>query len=97
MRNAIIGLILGVAATATITAQAQTKGEIYPTCGIVTEVDEASDTVTFTEQNGNMFAFGGCEDWQEGDIIAATMDDNGTEEVYDDYIIDVRYAGYKED
>ena len=93
MRNAIIGLILGVAATATITAQAQPKGEIYPTCGVVTETDETTDTVTFTEPNGNMWSFDGVEDWQEGDKIAVIMDDNGTPEIIDDEIVSMRYKG----
>ena len=93
MRNAIIGIILGVAATATITAQAQPKGALYPTCGIVTETDETTDTVTFTEPNGNRWSFEGVEDWQEGDRIAVIMDDNGTEDIYDDEIVSVRYKG----
>lgn len=93
MKNIIAGIIIGVAATATITAQAQTKGALYPTCGIVTETDDTTDTVTFTEPNGNRWSFEGVEDWCEGDKIAVIMDDNGTEDIYDDEIVSVRYKG----
>lgn len=93
MKNIIAGIILGVAATATITAQAQPKGALYPTCGIVTETDETTDTVTFTEPNGNRWSFEGVEDWCEGDKIAVIMSDNGTPEIIDDEIVSVRYKG----
>ena len=93
MKNIIAGIIIGVAATATITAQAQPKGALYPTCGIVTETDETTDTVTFTEPNGNRWSFEGIEDWCEGDRIAVIMDDNGTSEIIDDEIVSVRYKG----
>ena len=91
MKNIIAGIIIGVAATATITAQP--KGALYPTCGIVTETDETTDTVTFTEPNGNRWSFEGVEDWQEGDKIAVIMRDNGTPEIIDDEIVSVRYKG----
>lgn len=94
MKNIIAGIIIGVAATATITAQAQPKGALYPTCGVVTETDETTDTVTFTTDSGNMYVFYGVEDWLEGDKIAAIMDDKGTDQVYDDAVIDVRYMGF---
>ena len=66
---------------------------IYPVAGVVTEVDRETDTVTFSTY-GNAFSFYGCEDWEVGDGIAAIMSDNGTEEIYDDEIISVRYEVY---
>ena len=67
---------------------------LYPTSGIVTEVNYDTDLVTVEVRNGNMFQFYGAEDWVEGDIAAMIMNDLGTPEVYDDEIISVRYVGY---
>ena len=71
--------------------------DIYPKSAIVTEVDYENDLVTITDFSGRMYAFYGCDDWYEGDICAAIMDDNGTPEtVYDDIILEVRYCGWVE-
>ena len=70
---------------------------IYPITGTVTEVDKASDTVTFTTPNGHSFAFNGCEDWASNDLVSAIMYDNGTPQVSDDIILSARYSGIAED
>lgn len=85
MKGIIVGLMLGMTVTGSST---------YPLAGIVTEVDVRNDVVTFTTYSGNEFAFYGTEDWMEGDLVAAIMDDRGTESVYDDEILEVRYAGF---
>lgn len=66
----------------------------YPTVGIVCEVDKAANVVAVKDNNGNVWEFSGTEDWIRGDICAMLMYDNGTEIIYDDIIIDVRYCGY---
>lgn len=66
---------------------------LYPLCGVVTSVDFDNDIVTFTCHNGNQFSFIGCEDWMDGDTVAAIMDSNGTDIVTDDIITAVRYCG----
>lgn len=66
---------------------------LYPLCGTVVDVDYYDNTVVFQTANGNRFQFYGCEDWEEGDTAAAIMDNNGTETVYDDIIMMVRYCG----
>ena len=70
---------------------------IYSTTGTVTEVDRASDTVTFTTPNGHSFAFEGCEDWASNDLVSVVMWDNGTPQAYDDIILSARYCGIAED
>lgn len=70
---------------------------IYPVTGTVTEVDRASDTVTFTTPNGHMFTLNGCEDWASNDVVSAIMYDNGTPQVSDDIILSARYSGIAED
>ena len=67
---------------------------VYPISGIVTEVSRQEDRVVVTDNNGNEWEFDGVEDWQEGDIAAMIMEDNGTEKIYDDEIIDIRYDGW---
>ena len=67
---------------------------LYPTSGVVTEVNYDTDLVTVELQSGHLYQFYGAEDWVEGDIAAMIMNDLGTPEVYDDEIISVRYVGY---
>lgn len=66
---------------------------IYPMSGIVTEVNHQENRVIVTDSTGNEWEFDGAEDWRTGDIAAMIMEDNGTEEIYDDEIIDVQYDG----
>lgn len=66
---------------------------LYPAAGIVTEVNREADTVTFTDANGNAWSFSGTEDWMEGDTCAAIMDKRGTDTIYDDAVVAVRYCG----
>lgn len=66
----------------------------YSLSTIVTEVDKANDIVVCQDFNGNLWEFEGTEDWLVGDICSMMMSDNGTETIYDDIIIDVRYDGY---
>lgn len=69
---------------------------IYPMSGIVTEVNRQEDRVVVTDSIGNEWEFDGAENWHTGDIAAMIMEDNGTEEIYDDEIIDVQYDGWIE-
>lgn len=69
----------------------------YPECGIVTDITQTGKeawetTVTFETMNGNLFQFYGGEDLEKGDVIALIMNDNGTVNVDDDMVIDVRYC-----
>ena len=67
---------------------------LYPTCGVVTEV--TSTEMTFTDFSGNMWTIvGDPEDWCEGDRVAAIMDNNGTTEtIYDDIVVKTKYCGW---
>ena len=62
----------------------------YPAAGTVTV---AGDTVYVTDSTGNVWSFEGAEDWQTGDQAAMLMDDNGTETIYDDEVLQIRYVG----
>ena len=65
---------------------------LYPTAGVVTDVNYVDDTVTVELQNGNLYAFYGTEDWEEGDIAALLMNSMNTDDVTDDEIVRVRYV-----
>ena len=67
----------------------------YPLAGVVVTVDRAADLVTFRTGSGHLYSLTGCDDWLPGDVIACTMDDNGTpHDVTDDTITQYRYCGY---
>ena len=66
----------------------------YPTCGVVVEVNEEENLVTFQDFMGNQWSFKDTEDWYVNDICACIMNDNGTATVYDDVIISVQYCGW---
>lgn len=67
---------------------------VYSTTTMVTNVDYDADVVTIQTFSGIEYQFEGCEDWYEGDICTVTMYDNGTDEVYDDEILQTRYSGW---
>ena len=66
---------------------------LYPETAIVREIDPVEDTVLVEAGNGNLFVFKGTEDWEEDDICSMLMSDNGTANVDDDIILDVKYSG----
>ena len=71
--------------------------QLYPETGIVTVVDYEANSVVYVNCNGNASEFYGCEDWSEKDLVAVIKCDNGTPEIYDDFIIGhPLYAGRKE-
>jgi hypothetical protein len=66
---------------------------IRPLCGIVIEVNYGENYIAIEDFTGNVWEWEGAEDWQEGDIAAMIMDDNGTESIFDDIILDIQYCG----
>jgi len=59
----------------------------------VIEVNRITDTVVCEDYNGNQWEFTECEDWEVGDVATLLMNDNGTENIYDDTIVEARYNG----
>ncbi len=65
----------------------------YPVTAMVTQVED--NLITVACQNGNIFKFDNTrEDWFVGDICSMIMNNNGTENVKDDIVVDTRYSGY---
>lgn len=66
----------------------------YTTCGIVTSIDDENNIVEITDFNGEIWVYEGVEDYLIGDAVSMLMNNNGTENIYDDIIINIRYCGY---
>lgn len=91
----IISLILTLLTNGIASENLETV-KIYSNTMCVVEVDYQADEVTIADFNGAEFKFTECGDWLEGDLCSVTMCDNGTDEIYDDIILDTRYSGWTE-
>ena len=79
-------------------ANAKAEVNYYPSLLAVQEIDNENSWIYAKDANGNLWAFeGDNEDWQIGDYVAVIFNDFGTSEnVYDDEIVQIKYAGYAE-
>jgi len=68
----------------------------HPKAMIIVAVDREADIVTLSTCSGLLYEFYGVQDYEEGDIVALIMDDNGTEDVRDDIILAHQYCGWPE-
>lgn len=64
----------------------------YPATMEVTNIE--NDVVTIQTSTGIVYQFTGAEDLAVGDLVSLIMDNKGTVEIFDDEILQVRYAGY---
>lgn len=55
-------------------------------------VEIENDLIYLVDWDGNEWIWEGAEDWAIGDYAAATMNTNGTEIIYDDIIVNLRYT-----
>lgn len=67
--------------------------KVYDRMTIVTDIDEENDIVICTDLYGFEWEFYGVEDWFVGDIANLTMYNNGTQIIFDDFIISTTYSG----
>ena len=67
---------------------------LYPLTAVVVNFDYDEDVVICADFNGNEWLFAGIEDWMVGDLVSFIMDDFGTDEIFDDAIIDYAYSGW---
>ena len=94
MKKLIVALIILICALFFVAAVSQPVAQTYANTGRVMAISAGTDTVVVEDYNGNLWAFYGVEDWQEGDCVSLVMSDAGTEEIYDDEILSVRYSGW---
>jgi len=66
---------------------------VYAITTKVVWMDRETDVVWCEDYNGNLWEFYGCEDWCINDIACLLMNDNGTENIYDDEVMSIRYQG----
>lgn len=92
MNKLILPLLMALA----LTSCAANQSEIYPRTMVVTETNESTDTVVLTDSAGHMWEFYGIEDWIVGDVCSCIMNTNGTKDITDDTIVDMRYNGSAE-
>lgn len=85
-----------VAAVALVFALANAK-IIYPMAYIVTDINNAENTVTISDANGFTYEFEGVEDYMVGDIVACIMYSGEDEHIFDDEIVYHRYVGHIKD
>lgn len=74
------------------------RSTLYPETGIVTDVvytSEKTFQITFETFNGHEWVFYSEDgDWFINDSISVLFDNNKTETIYDDIIIDTKYSGF---
>lgn len=92
----LVVLFCALALVIALTVSLSPKGERYPLIGRVFAIDSVHDTVFFVDGAGVSWSFKGVEDWCNGDYVSCIMDDMGTESIYDDQIISIRYGGLLE-
>lgn len=100
----IKNLFIGLAAVATLAAFTVSASEtnitkpgtitMYPKTTVCLAVNHQTEVVTVADCNGTEWTFTGCQDFEEGDLIALIMNDSATpDNILDDTIITVRYSG----
>ena len=70
-------------------ASAETYQVYGRVCGIVYEED-----FFLVYANGNVWELSGVDEWKYNDIVLLDFDDEETENLYDDEILDIHYLGY---
>ena len=88
------------ASTSTPDPESHPCGCIYPATMQLVSIErrEYGDLLTFSTGSGMLFQLSDwAEDWDVGDLASMIMYDNGTpNDITDDAIVSVRYAGYPE-
>lgn len=65
---------------------------IYAATMKVTAID--NDVVEMETATGFVYEWEGADDYEVGDLVSLIMDSKGTEEIVDDEILSMRYAGW---
>lgn len=86
----IVAFLLGCFITATI-IDYRNDNRCYAKTARIVELDRENDVVVIEDNNGFLWEFTGCEDWEIGDSCACVMNSKGTETIFDDEIVKVIY------
>ena len=94
IRNLFIGLAGLCASAAILVSASERSNTMYPKTTICLAVNRQTDVVTVADVNGTEWQFSGCQDFEEGDLIALIMNDNATpDNIWDDTVVVARYSG----
>lgn len=85
LKKIVILVVIG------IVLMTEAKADVYSTLFKVEKVDRIEDVAILVDCTGHEWLYTEPEDMEEDDFYTAVMDDNGTELVYDDVIISIRY------
>lgn len=94
MKKVTIALMFAIMMLVMCVMVAHGEEQYYALVGVVVELDTRENIVYVEDYNGNIWCFDGCEDWAIGDIAGMVMDTMGTENIYDDIMINVTYNGW---
>lgn len=94
MKKVIIALMLAAMMFVMCVMVAHGEEQYYALVGVVVELDARENVVYVEDFNGNIWGFDGCEDWAIGDVAGMVIDTIGTENIYDDEIVNVTYNGW---
>ena len=90
-----MGLMLSLIASLCGTSVPVEQQEIHVRTMEIVQLDYNADVVYCIDSVGFEWAFCGCEDYAEGDLVTAIMSNNGTPQtILDDVILDTEYSGY---
>lgn len=73
------------------TEQAFGPDSVYAKLAVVIDLDPVFDYVFVSDWNGDIWVLDGIEDWCVGDYVSMVMYDNGTEEIWDDEVLNAYY------
>lgn len=97
IKNKILSIVIFALVTIIVVLGIMITNNFHSRVAMITEIDKENNLIIATCGNGNMFGFYATnEDWDCGDLCSLIMYDNGTETVYDDKVVSVRYGGFIE-
>lgn len=68
----------------------------YPKVAKVIDIDYDNNVMTLMDCVGNCWEWEDIEDYEIGDLCGMIMNDNATDQIYDDIIVQIRYCGKAE-
>lgn len=69
------------------------ESKCYPLVAFVTEINTNENLISVTDSSGQIWQFSDSSNWRNGDVCSMIMNDNGTENIFDDEIVVVRNEG----
>lgn len=78
----------------TICAIKSAESNYYALTAIIINVDYENDMVCAQDYNGNVWTFEGAADWMKDDCVSMVINDRGTDKIFDDRVVSVRYNSW---